>query len=147
MGPSVRDVTFFASKEVGWSPVCVTSRFYIKGGRLGPRVRDVTFFAPKGVSWSLVFLTLRSYIKGGRLGPRVCDVTFFCIKRGRWSLVFVTLRFLHQRRFWPRIKKMLPDRNIARIAKSFLHKLLGKSILNVSFVCRVCENNFFWVKK
>ena len=64
LGLRVRDVTFFAPKEVGWGPVFATSRFLhqrrsveapcllrhvfcTKEGRLGPRVRDVTFFSPK----------------------------------------------------------------------------------------------------
>ena len=33
----------FGSKEVGWDPVLVTSRFWIKGGQLVSRVSDVTF--------------------------------------------------------------------------------------------------------
>ena len=36
-------VTFFASKEVSWIPLFVTSHYCTKGGQLDSLVRDVTF--------------------------------------------------------------------------------------------------------
>ena len=101
LGPLVRDIKFFASKEVGWRPVFVTSRFCTKGGRLGPCVHDVIFLHQRRsigppCSWrnvicikrsrlGPVFVTSRFCTKGGQLGPHVCDVIFFASKEVDWA--------------------------------------------------------------